>query len=469
MPQVVIVGAGISGLATAYHLQEVPELDVTVLEASDRPGGVVWTERRDGFQIELGANGFLDNKPSTLRLCEKLGLSERLVPANDAARHRYLFLDNRLQRLPEGLWSFLRTPLLSWRCKASILTERFRRPRLHSADESVHDFITRRTSAEVAEVFGDALVTGIHAGDPRLLSMAAAFPRIVEMERRHGSVLRGMTAAARERRAEAAAQGRHHRGTRLWSFREGLRLLIETLVAGLRKPPLFGVRVKRVEKSADPAVRWMVQLDGGERRAADAVVLAAPAYRQAELLADLDPVLGRLIGEIAYSPAVVVALGYHEHEVPVSLDGFGYIAPQRTRRDVLGFQWCSSIFPDRAPEGMVLLRGIAGGWHRQDLLDWDDQRLLAAVRQELKAAMGIEADPAFHHIVRWKHAIPQYHLGHLERVSRIEELAAGQPGLFLTGNAYHGVALNDCTEQAERTASRVASFLRHDPIRVTRG
>lgn len=459
MPHVVIVGAGISGLSTAHYLlSAVPNVALTILESNNRPGGTIWTERHDGFQIEVGANAFQDSKPSTLDLCRNLGLSDRLIAAGEAAKHRFLLHHGRLTCLPEGLWSFIRSPLLSWRGKLSLLMERCRSRRRDGADESVRDFVVRRGGSE-AELFADALVTGIHAGDPALLSMGAAFPRIAEMEQRHGGVMKGMAAAAKDRRAAAAERGEAYQPPRLWSFRGGLRLLIETLAGRLHRQPTYGVRVRRIELTPAARPNWVVHGEGQERWQADAVVIACPAQQQAAMLADWDATLATSIGAIPYSPAAVVALGYRRADVPGDLNGFGYIAPQRDRRDLLGVQWCSSLFPDRAPAEHVLLRGIAGGWHRADIMSWDDDRLLRAVRHELRLAMGIEAAPVFHHLVRWERAIPQYHLGHLERVTRIEALAAAHPGLFLAGNAYHGVALNDCTEQGELVARRVAAYL----------
>jgi oxygen-dependent protoporphyrinogen oxidase len=218
------------------------------------------------------------------------------------------------------------------------------------------------------------------------------------------------------------------------------------------------VAVRQIERSTR-APAWTITAEGRERWEADAVVLTCPAYRQAALLADLDRELAERIGRIAYNRVVVVALGYRQAEVPVRLDGFGYIAPQRFRRDVLGVQWCSSIFPGRAPDGSILLRALCGGWHRPDVAGWDEPRLLAAVREDLRLALGITAPPHFHAIIRWDRAIPQYHLGHLERVAWIEKRAVGHPGLFLGGNAYHGVALNDCTERAEHLALQVGQYL----------
>lgn len=466
--RVVIVGAGISGLTLAYRLgQRLPFAEITVLEQRDRPGGTMWTERREGFQIEAGPNGFLDNKPSTLALCHDLGLGNRLLPASEAAeRNRYLFLDGRLRRLPSTLRSFLFSDLLSWRGKWSILGEHFRPPRAEQTDESIDAFVRRRAGSEAALVLADALVTGIHAGDPTLLSVRAAFPRLAALEMEHGSVLKGLAATARRRRAEAAARGEpYRRGSKMWSFREGLRVAIETLCERLPSKPLLGVAVGRIQRAAGTDTQetaWTIYGEGQDRWLADAVVLACPAPQQAAIVADLDEELARTIEAIPYNQLAVVAIGYRASQVPMALDGFGFIVPQRTKRDLLGVQWCSSIFPERAPPGILLLRAMCGGWNRPEVVDWDDARLLQAVRTELRLAMGIGTEPIFHHIIRWERAIPQYHLGHLERVAWIEERVARYPGLFVGGNAYHGVALNDCTEQADVLAEQIKRSLAPD-------
>jgi oxygen-dependent protoporphyrinogen oxidase len=456
--RIVVIGAGISGLSAAVRLQELlPAAEVVVLEAAERPGGTTWTLREEGFCVEMGPNGFLDTKPATLELCRDLGLAEQLVTASEAAgKNRYLFLAGRLQPLPGGPGALLRSGLLSWRGKLSLLCERFRR-RGQIADESIDAFARRRAGSEAADVLADALVTGIYAGDPARLSLPACFPRVAEMERLHGSVMKGFAHAARQRRAEAAARGEpYRRPGQMWSCRAGLRTLIESLAATLRTPPRYGVAVTGVEK---PAPGWLVRAASGEAWQADVVIFTCPAYRQAEIVAGLDAELARLVGEIPYNRVAVVALGYRRSDVPGSLDGFGFIAPQRTRRDLLGVQWCSSIFPGRAPDGAVLLRALCGGWQRPEVIGWDEPRLLAAVRQDMRVAMGISAAPIFQRIIRWDRAIPQYHVGHLERLTRIEARLAQHPGLHLGGNAYRGVALNDCTEQGRSIAQRVASYL----------
>jgi protoporphyrinogen/coproporphyrinogen III oxidase len=461
MSSVVIVGGGLSGLSLAYRLQRsASQVSITLVEKDDRPGGKIHTECRDGFRVEWGPNGFLDTKPTTAALCRDLGLGARLVSASEAAaRNRYLFLGGQLQRLPDSLGSFLRSPVLSWRGKWGLLTERFRAPRRDSGDESIDAFARRRAGDEVADVLADAFVTGIHAGDPKLLSLRATFPRLVELEARHGSIMKGFAAAARQRRAEAKARGEvYQRPGTMWSFREGLQPLIDDLRGALQAPVLLGAVARRIERR-DGRPTWIIHGEGQDRWDADAVVLACPAPEQAAILADFDAELAELIGGIPYNRVAVVALGYRQEDVCFPLDGFGFLVPQRDRRDLLGVQWCSSIFPDRAPPGTVLLRAMCGGWSRAEMVGWDDARLLATVRAELRVALGVTADPIFHRIVRWERAIPQYHLGHQERVARIEERARRHPGLFLAGNAYHGVAMNDCTEQAVILAAEVAQLI----------
>jgi oxygen-dependent protoporphyrinogen oxidase len=460
MSHVVVVGGGLSGLAVAFRLaQASPDITVTVLEPRPRVGGNIDTEYHGGFRVECGPNGFLDNKPFMPRLCADLGLADRAVPASDGSRkNRYLFLRGKLRKLPSGPLGLLTSPLLSVRSKWRLLTEPWRgRPARVNPDETVSQFVARRTSREVADVFADAMVTGIHGGDPELLSVAAAFPRLPEMEREHGSIVRGFSRAAKARRALARANGQAPAPTRMWSFRDGLRAVVEAFEQHLGKSILTGVRVVAVEQTAGVAP-WLVW---GERRSwsADAVVLTCPAYDQAAILGGLDPHLADEVGAIPYNRIAVVALGYRQGDCPADLDGFGYIAPQNTRRDVLGVQWCSSIFPDRAPPGSVLWRALCGGVHRGDVVDWDDDTLAAAVHREIWRAMRVTAPPYFRRVIRWDAAIPQYVVGHPGRVARIDARAAQYPGLFLGGSAYRGVAMADCAEQGELLAEKVRAYL----------
>src|SRR5262245_7104387 len=390
MANVVVIGAGISGLAVAHALQERrPDLNLTVLDSALRPGGKIASTRRDGFLVEHGPNGILDNNPAGLDLARRVGLAGRLIHASEVAgKNRFLLLDGRLRLLPSGLLSFLTTDLLSWTAKLDLFMERFR-PRRPWGEESIDAFARRRVGREVAGAFTDAFVTGILAGDPKLLSMQASFPRLAGFERDHGSVTAGMAAARR-------GTGR----AKMWSFPGGLQELVDAVAAALRRPVRVGVTVRsltRTERS------WRVTLDG-ETIDADAVVLACPADAQADLLA-FDPPLAALVGGIAYNRIAVVALGYRRQDVPHPLDGLGYLTPQRDRHDVLGAQWCSSIYPGRAPDGMVLVRALCGGWHRGDVVDRDDEGLVAAARTQLRRTVGVTAEPGFREVVRWHRAI----------------------------------------------------------------
>lgn len=458
--RILIVGGGLSGLSLAFRLQQrLPDADVQVLESESHPGGTIRTERRDGFTVELGPNGFLDSKPTTIALARDLGLESRLTPASEtAAKNRYLFLGDTLQRLPGSPGDLLKTPLLSWRGKISFLMERFRR-RGALADESIDAFARRRAGRETAEIFADALVTGIYAGDPALLSLPACFPRIAAMEREFGSVLKGFAAAAKQRARDAKAKGEPvPRPGRLWSFDGGLAVLIDALTHSLRKPLISGVRIRGIEKTGDPAKpTWIVRGEGRDSWTADVVVLTCPAHQQAPILHDVDANLANEVAAIPFNEIAVVAFGFRVADVPGGADGFGYIAPERLRRDVLGVQWCSSIFAERAPNGVILLRAMCGGGRRPEIASWDDDRLLAAVRAELRIVQKIDAAPVFHVVKRWRPAIAQYVLGHLDRLERIDGLLTKQPGLILGGNSYRGVAMNDCVEQATILADRITS------------
>ena len=462
MPHVVVVGGGLTGLTVGFRLKQfAPDATVTVLEPRDRPGGNVVTEDHRGFRVEGGPNGFLDRTPAVPDLVRDLGLSDQLIAASDGSRkNRYVFVGGKLRKLPGGPFGLLTTRLLSLRGKWKLLTEPWRKTPPPKEDESVQEFVTRRAGKEAADVFADALVTGIHGGDPALLSVAAAFPRLPVMEREAGSIVRGFMRAAKKRKADANAQGLAPPGPmKMWSFRDGLGVLIDGLHAQLGAAVKCGVAVRSL-MDATSVAPWKVYGESGFAWSADAVVLACPAYEQAAILAELNPPLAGELAAIPYNRIAVVALGYRAAHCPGRHDGFGYIAPQNTRRDVLGVQWCSSIFPDRAPQGLVLWRALCGGVHRAEQVEWDDDRLAKAVHAEIKLAMGVTGEPVFRRIVRWPNAIPQYVVGHLARVARIDALAATHPGLFLTGNAFRGVAMADCVDQAADTAAKVALYLR---------
>lgn len=461
MPHVAVVGGGLSGLCIAYRLKQfAPSASVSVLEPRERPGGNIGTEVHRGFRVECGPNGYLDRTPAVPDLVRELGL-DPLAASEGSRKNRFVFLRGKLRKLPGGPFGLLTTSLLSLRGKWQLLTEPWRKTPPPGGDESVRDFVARRAGVEAADVFADALVTGIHGGDPALLSVASAFPRLPVMEREAGSIVRGFFRASKKRKAEAAERGEPPPGPmKMWSFRDGLQTLTDALAGALGDAVKCGFAARSLAESASVS-QWTVYGDHAKARSADAVVLACPSYEQAAILEELNPELAAEVGAIPYNRIAVVALGYRELDCPNRPDGFGYIAPQNTRRDVLGVQWCSSIFPDRAPPGCVLWRALVGGVHRAEQVDWDDSRLGRAVHAEVKLAMGVTGEPIFRRVVRWPAAIPQYVIGHAERVARIEALAARHSGLFLAGNAYKGVAMADCVEQGTAVAAQVAQYLQN--------
>jgi oxygen-dependent protoporphyrinogen oxidase len=455
MKRIIIVGGGLSGLAVAYRLlQNQPTWSIKILEADSRVGGKIGTEHHDGFVVERGPNGIFDAKPHLLQLCRDVGLGNELIVASEGSRkNRYVYLNNELQKLPASPSALIRTRLLSFCGKLRLLSEPFRKQlKDANADENIAAFARRRFGREAADIFIDALVTGIHAGDPEQLSVRCALPRLPMFEEKYGSVVRGVMASGKQRRKEKLARGEKPGPQRMWSFRGGLQTLIDRLAEVLRQCLVTHATVTGLRRQNN---EWIVLGEGSTTWTADHVILTSPAPHQADCLAQLDETLASEIAAIRYNSVPVVALGFRNADAPVQPDGFGYIAPQRTRRPVLGVQWCSAIYPQRAPEGYVLWRALCGGTSRPDVAALPDDELIRSTHEELKQTMRVTGEPVFTRIVRWPEAIPQYTVGHLARRQRILQLAEQYTGLHLAGTAYMGVAMNDCAEQAELIVSRL--------------
>jgi oxygen-dependent protoporphyrinogen oxidase len=457
-PRIIIVGGGISGLTLAWELTERlgARADVTVLEVDATPGGTMRTEEHNGWRIEAGPNGFLTDRPATLDLARRLGLSGELLPASAAAKRRYLLSNGVLCTLPTSPPAFLRTPLLSPRGRLRVLAEVFA-PRAVAEDESLAEFGRRRIGAEAVAALLDPMVTGIYAGDPERLSVAAAFPRLHALERAHGSLTRGLVHRRLHGHTRGGPAGP---GGVLTSFARGMGTLPRALAARLGTHLRTGARVTAIERAPPPGPWRVVTTTGVET--ARVLVLATPAYAAAPLLGPIDATAARLCDAIAYAPVAVVALGLREDAVAHPLDGFGFLVPSREGRRILGCVWSSRLYPGhRAPPGHVLLTTMVGGVRRPGLASLADGALVDLVRDELGAALGLAAGrlpvPDLVRVVRWPRAIPQYDVGHLCRVEALEARIAGLGGLYLAGNAYRGVAVNDCVARAVRLAERIAA------------
>jgi len=430
----IVVGAGPAGLAAAFWLsRREPSRQVAVLEAAPVPGGWLRSERRDGYLCEHGPQALRPDAAFD-ELARALALDDAIVPAAAGARRRWIGRDGRLCAVPAGPLGVLTTPLLSWRGKLRLLRERQVPPLPPTgagAGESVAAFVARRFGNEVAAL-AHAMVAGIYAGDADRLEVESALPLLVELERSHGSVLRGLRA-----RRRAAAPARTARPP-LLTFRGGMQGLIARLALALGDRIETGTAVTAVARDGDG---YCVRLAGGAVRRAPHVVLACPAQQSARLLAAAAPQLAAELDGIAYASVANVWLGLRDDRRPSPRRGFGFLLEPRADTPVLGVLYCSDVFPEHAPAGATLLRAMVGGTRHPQAVDLDDDRLVALARAEVERHWGGAIDVAFRHVVRVRRAIPQYDRGHGARLQRIDAGLHELPGLQLRGNGYRGVAV----------------------------
>ena len=444
--QVAVVGAGIAGLSLAYRLMQ-RGVEVRVLEGASRAGGNIQSELHQGYRCEWGPNGFLDNEPATLRLVDDLGLREQLAPASPLANTRWIVRGGKLRALPTKPQAFLTSDVLSVAGRARVLLE-WAQPAMKTGDdESVWDFAHRRIGREAADVLVDAMVTGVYAGDPRRLSLEAAFPRMRAMERDYGSLLGAMRAMKRAGKAGGGPMGP---GGTLTSFRDGMETMVLALVQALGTRVALGHRLVSLRQQSGG---WHLEFERGASLECDRVVLASPAWHASGLVQPLDADLSRELDAIPSAPVVVVCVGWKAADVAGVTPGFGFLLPSRERFGILGTLFDSCVFPARAPQGQALWRTLLGGARDRGAIDLDDGTILDRVLRAYQKLLGLRATPDMIYIVRHARGIPQYPVGHVQRVHRIEEHTARLPGLTLSGNSYHGIAMNACIKESEALAA----------------
>lgn len=472
-PHVAVVGGGVAGLATALNLRDLAadqgrKLRVTVLDKGSEAGGNLQTLRQDGWQLEWGPNGFLDNEPATLRLVERLGLNDALLCSSDATRRRFLLVGGRVQEIPTSPKAFLGSKMLSWRGKLRMARELLIPARKDlgraaddpQTDETIADFGRRRLGPDFTAVMLDPMVKGVFGGDAEQLSLAAAFPRMVELEQEYGGLFKAMIKLAKERKKEnKGATDAGPSGT-LHSFQGGMGQLIDalsrTLAADELATVITGADVQQISRRNG---HWHVTTGDRQYGPFAAVVEAAPAHAAARHLHDLDPRFSSLLERIPFAPMAVVALGFKREAVGHDLDGFGMLVPSRERRELLGVLWTSSIFPGRAPEGHVLLRCMAGGASNPSAVELDDESLTNLMLSELRPLLRLKGAPSMVKIIRHERAIAQYTPGHLARLQELTAVCAKYAGLHLTGSSYRGISVNYCVKEAEIAAANVLSNL----------
>ncbi|MCE5194291.1 MAG: protoporphyrinogen oxidase [Nitrospiraceae bacterium] len=450
MGRIAIVGGGISGLSTAYAiLEKDPSAEIIIFEAEKKPGGKIWTEKIDGFLCEGGVNGFLDNKPKTLELSRKLLLSP--LRSSDAARKRFIFSESRLKLIPETPPAFFFSNLLSFWGRLRIIYE-ILAPKGRNNDESLADFAKRRLGREAYEKLIDPMASGVYAGNPETLSLKSCFPRVDNLEQKYGSLIKGMIKMNLEAKKTNKGKIGAGPGGTLTSFFDGMEVMVDSLKNFLGDRLRTESRVVALEKKHRG---YAVVLSDDSVVESEILIIASPAYAVSEMLRNFDKPLSSIIGEIPYPALSVICFGYKKERLKHQLNGFGFLVPFKEKRKILGTLWDSSIFPNRAPEGYALLRTMAGGARASEIAMYDDKHLRDMVFRELKDIMGIDAPPDFVKIFRHDKSIPQYNIGHASKMNTVEDMVLKHKDMYLTGNAYYGISVNDCIENSYKLAEKI--------------
>lgn len=458
---IAVVGGGISGLAAAHRLVELdPTLELKLFEANENLGGVLKTVRLDGYLIEQSADMFITRDPWAFELCKRIGFEDQLIPTNPEHRKAFVVHRGHLVEVPGGftlmspsrVWPVLTTPLLSWRGKLRLASEYFKAAKKGDSDESLQSFATRRFGREAYERLIQPLIGGIYTADPEKLSMQATMRQFVELEKKHGSLIRGM------RRQNKRSPAGDVRGARYGLFvtpREGMSSFVEAIASKLPQDSVqLHSRVTSLAQLGDG--RWQLTVNG-ERLSFNGVVLATRASHAVDLLTPVNRSLAADIGSIPFAGASVVVLAYRKDQFPRAIDGSGLVVPLVEQRQIIAVSFASNKFPGRAPDDRLLVRVFVGGACQPELAKLEDEQLSELAQCELTDLLGVQGKPEFTSVVRWLGAMPQYHVGHLELVDRIEQQVSKLPNLELAGNAYRGVGIPLCVRSGEQAAERVKS------------
>jgi protoporphyrinogen/coproporphyrinogen III oxidase len=459
MTRIAIIGGGISGLAAAFALEEQrcnasALVDYVLYESSARFGGVLRTEHIDGCIVEAGPDSFITEKPWATDLCRTLGLSDELIGSNDADRKTYILTRGRLIEMPDGLMFMVPTkimptvlsPLFSWKTKLRMVRELFL-PRNWGPDESVASFVERHYGSEMVDRLADPLLSGVYGGEAANLSLRAVLPRFHAMEDSHGSLGRAMLAA----RKKMAAGPRKPAPPLFTSLKDGMQHLAETVVTRLTSSSLLSNTTVQAIQAENGG--WIVSA-GMQSDYFDHVIVALPAPAAAQVLRMASPELSAELAAIQYSSSITVGLGYDRDVRQTLPPGFGFLVPRSEGKKLLAATFVHNKFPHRAPEDRALLRCFFAGRNAEDVWPLSDDQVIGIVRDELQQILGLRAEPLFARVYKWKSAMAQYGVGHLERLERIERLRRQLPGLALAGNAYRGIGVPDCIRSGRDAAEQ---------------
>jgi len=444
---VAVIGGGISGLSIAFWLHQ-KGCHVTVLEREERVGGIIRSERIHGYTIDHAANCLMNYLPEVNHLIETVGIAGQRIFRDPAANQRYLLKHGKPQAVPLTPKEIFTSSFWPWKAKLRMAMEPFISASESATEESVADFIRRRFGRELFEQAIDPFVAGTLSGDPEQACIQSVMPQFYNMEQRYGSVIRGMLAARK-------AGSRSHYPKQLFSFKQGMETLPVAIARYLGDRVRTGTRIQSVERIGKQWMLTAVCVQGEEKIGADAVVLATPAASAARLVAPLSAVLAGQLNGIPYAPMAVLTLGFPDRAIKHPMDGMGCLIPAREKKNVLGLFWNSSLFSNRAPNGHALVTCYAGGMRNPTMPELDDEQLLALVMADLRDMMDVHGEPEFVRIIRHARGLPQYHLGHQQRLTTIQEQLHLLPGLYLAGNYLDGVSVRDRISMGKTLAQRI--------------
>jgi protoporphyrinogen/coproporphyrinogen III oxidase len=481
---VVVIGGGITGLSTAYYLEKKAReqgisLRITLVEGDEKLGGKVQTERVDGFVIERGPDSFLARKPACVNLCRELGIDDELVGTNPQAKKTYILHQNKLHRIPQGLnigvptqfSPFVKTGLLSLGGKIRAGIDLFMKPETHKEDRSIGHLLEKHLGKEVVNNMAEPLLAGIYAGDLRKLSVRATFPHLEHFEQEYGSLVRGMLTQAAQVKAQArnvqqpnpelgsegSATPRPLPNSVFLTFRNGLVRLIEAIAGALTSTD---VRTSTRVMSVSPAAgQYQVVLDNGETVLADSVVMTTPTYDAAQVLPE--DIRGQsYLLNVPYASVATVVLAFQKGAFAYDLDASGFVVPRKEGRTITACTWTSSKWQHTASDGNVLMRFYVGRSGEEAIVDESDEEIVRRVRKDMLEVMGLDAEPKFTRVTRWRRAMPQYAVGHLDRVQEfVENVKQELPGVYFAGAGFTGLGIPDCIDQGIKTADGVLAYL----------
>lgn len=472
MKKIVIIGGGITGLSAAYAVHQAREsgqhVDYLLIEKDNRLGGKILTEKINGYVVEAGPDCFLSEKPWVAQVAEKTGITDRIIGSNEASKRTFVFADGKLHKLPDGLMGLVPTKivpfalssLISWPGKFRMALDWFIPKKTTNEDETLGSFVKRRLGQEALDKIAEPLIGGIHAGDPDQMSLVASFPRFIQMEQKYGSLLKAMLAARKMAPKPKPPEPGKVQKTFFMTFKEGMGELTATLASNLDQAKILKEKtVTSVTKLSNG--KYKLTLKDMEPIEADAVIITAPSHEAALIVKDLDKVMAENLKGIPQATSATVNLAFKSSDIHKSMEAFGFIVPISEKRKIKAGTYSSTKWNFRTPDDQhVLIRAFVGGARNQELVYQDDESMLKMVLDELKDIIGLSAEPVMHKIYRWEKGMPQYTIGHLERVKNIEERAAANPGVFVVGGSYKGVGVPDCINVGTQAAEQAMAIVR---------